>query len=376
MLLGTELSRGWRGMPTEVAIWRMDEGGRPRRMRSATMPLERDLEDVIEADPDVLGEPVLLIGRQVPTAHGGFVDLLAVDEEGSLRVLELKRDKGAREVIAQALDYASWAASLSHSQILKLFTTYRGDGTTFEGAFEERFGVAPPEELNAAHRLTIVAARLDEATERIVGYLAELGVPVNAVSFHYYEDDGHRYLARTWLRDESKAVPAPRAGKSSTREPWNGVDWYSVIGEDGGTRSWDDARKFGFVSAGAGKWFSQGLRRPQLGQRINVHIPKLGYVGIGEVCGESAPFTEVLVEEGSVRLAEQQLVGTYRHAGDEADPDLAEYVLPIRWLSTVDRAEAVWEPGMFASQLPVCKLYNATTLGILRQAFLAERPTV
>ncbi|MFI1577606.1 endonuclease NucS domain-containing protein [Embleya sp. NPDC020630] len=103
-------------MPTEIAIWRMDDLGRPERLRSARMPLERDLEDVIEAEPDVLGEPVLLIGRQVPTAHGGFVDLLAVDEEGGLRVLELKRDRGAREVIAQALDYASWAATLSHTR--------------------------------------------------------------------------------------------------------------------------------------------------------------------------------------------------------------------------------------------------------------------
>ncbi|WP_161500826.1 endonuclease NucS domain-containing protein [Embleya scabrispora] len=76
----------------------MDEGGRPQRMRPAAMPLERDLEDAIKADPDILGEPVLLIGRQVPTANGGFVDLLAVDGEGCLRVLELKRGRGAREV--------------------------------------------------------------------------------------------------------------------------------------------------------------------------------------------------------------------------------------------------------------------------------------
>ncbi|WP_237534520.1 endonuclease NucS domain-containing protein [Streptomyces sp. SID3343] len=344
-------------------------------MRTAAMPLERDLEDVIEADPDILGEPVLLIGRQVPTAHGGFVDLLAVDGEGCLRVLELKRDRTPREVIAQALDYASWAASLSHAQILRIFADYRADETTFESAFEERFGVAAPEELNAAHRVTIVAARLDEATERIVGYLADLGAPVNAVFFHYYEDDGHRYLARTWLRDEAKAAPAPRAGKSSTREPWNGVDWYSAFGEEGGTRSWDDARRFGFVSAGGGKWFSQGLRRPRLGDRVNVYIPKVGYVGVGEVCGEPAPFTEAVVGDGSVRLAEQQLVGTYRHAGDENDPDVAEYVLPVRWLKTVDRSDSVTAKGIFALQHPMCRLSNATTLAILNARFFPERAT-
>ncbi|MFE2869880.1 hypothetical protein [Embleya sp. NPDC059259] len=339
------------------------------------MPLERDLEDVIEAEPDVFGEPVLLIGRQVPTSHGGFVDLLAVDGEGSLRVLELKRDRGAREVIAQALDYASWATTLSHTQILKLFADYRGGDTTFEAAFEERFGTSAPEELNAAHRVTIVAARLDKATERIVGYLADLGVPVNAVSFHYYEDDDRRYLARTWLRDEAKSAPTARVGRSSTREPWNGVDWYSALGEEGGTRSWDDARRFGFISAGGGKWYSQGLRRPQPGQRINLHIPKLGYVGIGEVCGEPTAFAEAVLGDGTVRLAEQQLVGRYRHPGDENDPDVAEYVLPVRWLKTVDRADAVWAKGMFALQLPICRLNNAATLTILDARFFPEHVT-
>ncbi|MYV97263.1 endonuclease NucS domain-containing protein [Streptomyces sp. SID3343] len=359
-------------MPTEVAIWRMDEDGRPQRMRPAAMPLERDLEEVIEADPDILGEPVLLIGRQVPTAHGGFVDLLAIDGEGCLLVLELKRDRGAREVIAQALDYASWATLLSHAQILGLFADYRTDDTTFEAAFEERFGIPAPEELNAAHRVTIVAARLDEATERIVGYLADLGVPVNAVCFHYYENDGHRYLARTWLRDEAKTTPASRAGKSSTREPWNGLDWYSVLGEEGGIRSWDDARRFGFISAGGGKRFSRGLRRPQPGHRINLHIPKVGYVGIGEVCGEPLPFTEALVRDGSLRLAEQQLVGKYRHPGDDTDPDVAEYILPVRWLKAVDRSAGVWDKGMFAVPLPICHLNNAATLAILKTKFFPE----
>ena len=28
----------------------------------------------------MLGEGLLIVGRQVPTAHGGFIDLLAVEE--------------------------------------------------------------------------------------------------------------------------------------------------------------------------------------------------------------------------------------------------------------------------------------------------------
>jgi RecB family endonuclease NucS len=63
------------------------------------------------ADRDVVsrpvGEPLLIIGRQVATSSGKVIDLLAADADGVLHVLELKKDKTPREVVAQVLDYGS-----------------------------------------------------------------------------------------------------------------------------------------------------------------------------------------------------------------------------------------------------------------------------
>ncbi|WP_406277449.1 hypothetical protein [Embleya sp. NBC_00896] len=220
-----------------------------------------------------------------------------------------------------------------------------------------------------------MAARLDEATERIVGYLADLEVPVNAVFFHYYEDDGHRYLARTWLRDEAKAAPA-RVGKSSTREPWNGVDWYSAFGERVAPgRGTTPAGSSGSSPPAATSGSPRACAGRARGDRVDVYTPKVGYVGVGEVWGEPAPFTEAVVGDGSVRLAEQQLVGNYRHVGDETDPDVAENVLPVRWLKTVDRGDSVTAKGIFALQHPMCRLSNAATLAILNAEFFPERTT-
>ena len=123
-------------MPLEVGIWRVD--GQPRRMATAAMPLESRLEELIESDPAILGEPLLFIGRQVPTAHGKYIDLLAVDASGGLHVLELKRDRTPRDVVAQTLDYGSWVESLSHEEVLGIFEDYR-PGEAFEEAFSERF---------------------------------------------------------------------------------------------------------------------------------------------------------------------------------------------------------------------------------------------
>ena len=97
-------------MPVEMCLWLIDD--EPVRLVPSGVPTEKRLEELIEADPRILGEPLLIIGRQVPTAFGKFIDLLAVDAHGVLHVLELKRDKTPREVVAQALDYGSWVRRL------------------------------------------------------------------------------------------------------------------------------------------------------------------------------------------------------------------------------------------------------------------------
>src|SRR6266581_4198736 len=141
------------------------------------MPTETRLEELIEAEPAILGEPLLIIGRQVATSFGKIIDLLAVDADGVLHVLELKKDRTPREVVAQVLDYGSWVRNLAHEDVVRLFSAYR-TGEAFEAAFQERFDAPPPEELNAGHRLTIIAAEVDAGTERIVEYLVdEYGVP-------------------------------------------------------------------------------------------------------------------------------------------------------------------------------------------------------
>src|SRR4051812_3269682 len=51
-------------MPMELGLWRVD--GQPMRLTPVGVPLEKTLEDLIEHDPDILGEPLIIIGRQVP----------------------------------------------------------------------------------------------------------------------------------------------------------------------------------------------------------------------------------------------------------------------------------------------------------------------
>jgi len=44
-----------------------------------------------------------------------------------LHVLELKRERTPRDVVAQILDYGSWVAELSHADVLGIFGDYEHD---------------------------------------------------------------------------------------------------------------------------------------------------------------------------------------------------------------------------------------------------------
>ncbi|WP_436985518.1 endonuclease NucS domain-containing protein [Streptomyces sp. enrichment culture] len=357
-------------MPLEFGLWRVDD--KPVRVATRPMPSESRLEELIEADPGILGHPLLLIGRQVLTQYGKVVDLLGMDAEGGLHVLELKRDRTPREVVAQVLDYGSWVQELTNEQIRDIYTSYargRGLAEELDEAFAVRFGGTPPEVLNSTHALTIVASEIDAATERIVTYLASgFQVPVNVLFFRYFEDEGRSYLARTWLMDEAEAVvPSAGAKGRGKQEPWNGSDWYVSFGDEAGGRNWDDALRYGFVSAGGGEWFSRTLRSLPLGARVFTHIPKVGYVGVGTVSGEPQPFEDaVLTNEGeSRRMSDLSLAGTYRHAGDRAESDAddrREWIVPVTWERAVPREEALWRTGFFANQNSACKLRARFTI--------------
>lgn len=360
-------------MPLEIGLWRVDDA--PTRVLPTSMPMESRLEGLIEADPTILGEPLLLLGRQIPTTYGKYIDLLGMDMDGALQILELKRDRTPREVVAQLLDYGSWAQSLGNEDVRRIFADYRTD-VEFDQAFAELFGGSPPSELNTAHKLTVIASEIDTATERIVTYLnGGYGVPVNVLFFRYFADEGHSYLARTWLIDDSRAAAsAVGQRQKSSKEPWNGRDWYVSFGDEAGIRSWDDARQYGFVSAGGGEWFSRTLRSLPVGARMFVYIPKTGYVGVGTVAGEAQPFSEaVLTVDGQPqKMSELTLQAKYVHDHQPADQDRAEYVVPVAWTDTIPQSKAVWKTGMFANQNSACKLSNRFTIDELVRAFRLE----
>lgn len=366
-------------MPVEFGIWRIDEGVVP--VPSSPIDNEARLEDILEEDLGILGlDVLLLIGRQVVTTLGKRIDLLAMDVNGDLYAIELKRGRTPREVVAQTIDYGYWLRDLDSEGVLDSFEKH-GKGGSFDEAFRERFDQDPPPDVNENHQLIIVASELDAATERIVDYVSGYGVPINVVFFQHFHDGEREYLARSWLSDpeevEERATRSRSGGPRKSRPPWNKQDFFVSFGESDdpahNRRRWEDAVKYGFVSAGGGRWFSRTLEQLFPGARVFVHIPKRGYVGVGRVTQTSQRVVDFKVDVvgRTVPILEAPLEATQlgKHSDD---PEKSEYLVRIDWIKTLPREEAVWEKGMFANQNSAAKMRNQFTLERLTEIFALD----
>jgi hypothetical protein len=327
-------------MPIEVGIWRL--GARPERVNMSALDSESRLEDALVKDLSILSPQLMLVGRQVSTSYGKFIDMLAMDIAGNLSIIELKKNRTPREVVAQLLDYASWVQSLSYEEIAVIYSE-KNQGRKLEEGFDDAFDMSLPEQINQNHELIVVASELDPSTERIINYLADnYGVPINAVFFRFFRDDGRDYLARTWLIDPEEAER--KVSKSNIKkgsEPWNGRDFYVSLGE-GEHRNWDDCRKYGFVSGGGGKWYSQTLKLLFPGSRVFVNIPKSGYVGVGTVKEPAVPVRDfkVMVNGRDAPVLEASLKAP--QMGENADNvDLCEYLVRVETINAPPSNKAV-----------------------------------
>jgi hypothetical protein len=342
-------------MGMEIGVWRIDSG--VQQVELGDIPTEEQLEALLEKDPAILGDRLMIIGRQVQTDRGKRIDLLGIDDEGTLRVLELKRGRAPREAVAQVLEYGAWVRKLSHQDVIELFDSNSPE-KSFEETFESTFGFAPPDEINAGHKLTLVSTQIDRDAQAIVQYLDEaFEVPINVIFFRYFKEGDREYIARNYLIDESQEPAGSGRKSSNKKEIWNERDWYVAF-----DRPWADAVTHGFISAGGGEWYSNTLRRVPEGARIWVYIPKKGYVGYGVVTGSPRAF-----EDSHLATNEALDHLRYRHTNGAE-----EWVLPVKWGRVVAEEEAVWQKGMFANQNSACKLRNRYTLDVLYGAFALD----
>ncbi len=339
-------------MPIKTDLWKVGES--PLRLNESVLDSELQLEEMVVEDPRILSSEWLLIGRQVKTESGGFIDLLALAPDGSVVLIELKRDRTPREVVAQALDYASWVEGLSAENLVSIYARFAPD-QELSDSFVEKFNQPLDEDqLNQSHQIIIVASALDASTERIVNYLNDRDIWINVLCFQVFSDGDSQYLSRTWLLDPVETQSTGLTPRKKKSEPWNG-EFYCSYG-DSLNRSWHEAVTYGFICGGGGAWFSRTLQLLSPGDRVWVNIPGTGYVGVGRVRDHAAAAQEFQITvDGKAVLAMDVLSEAAYHRDHIDDEEKCEYFVAIDWLDTKTLDDAVQEVGLFGNQNTVCK---------------------
>lgn len=162
-----------------------------------------DLEKWLKTNPKILGEDILIFGEQVWTKSGPL-DYLGIDNNGNLVIVELKRDKLARDVLAQAIAYASDVANWDLEKLNEICLKFSEN--TLEDYIADNFENVELDDLiiNKAQRLLLVGFSIDEALSRMIEWLSsKYDLGINAILLNYViTSSGNELLSRTVIIPE------------------------------------------------------------------------------------------------------------------------------------------------------------------------------
>ncbi|WP_020532034.1 hypothetical protein [Flexithrix dorotheae] len=201
----------------EIKLWNI-EGKTVNQILQSKLDYENRLEKWLIEDISILSNSLAVIGSQVITAYNNKIDILAVNSVGEIIIIELKRDKTYREIVAQSLDYATWVKDLNYDELNGVFNKYGRSQYNDLGEYFSSIFKKDSEEIdfNSDHKILIVGSEIDDSTVRIIDYLSgePYSVNINAVNFNYFKDtNGREFLAQSFIKPEESIVEESKSKK-------------------------------------------------------------------------------------------------------------------------------------------------------------------
>jgi hypothetical protein len=187
--------------------------------------LEENLRKWILDEPaEILGEDLRIIGREVTLNESGdAVDLLAIDSDGNIVVIELKKGTIGRSVDFQALKYAAYTSGWGQSELEEQFEEYKQrPGSEYDNALSfggllDKFA-NKDYDINKDQRLIIVGEATGDRFKQVSEWLEQKGIDITVIEVQLYEDDKNIYLTTDRIvasnsRDTSYDQTASQAWK-------------------------------------------------------------------------------------------------------------------------------------------------------------------
>ena len=265
---------------------------------------EKELETWMAENPELLfgTERVLVISQSVSGQSMG--DILALDADGRLVIVEIKRDWSNRATVGQILEYAAemtgkcyedleklhhsyWIkqqSNCSYASLLKRFQTLTDNHECDEDDIPRR---------QKGHRILIVAPAADEGLMRIVEWLREYGVPISFVPFTIHADTESTDI----LLELEPLLEAQSFGEIVENRDWRG-DWIFNTNETYAPGAYRKMFDQGVIAIHGYESGPANLTGSAEGQRVFAYVNRKGVLAVGSIVnGRPIPGTTVFGED-------------------------------------------------------------------------------
>jgi len=186
-----------------------------------------DLQEWIEKTPDILGEKLLIINKELLLPSGIRLDLLAIDKKANLVIIELKRDDSGKDVEWQAIKYTSYCSNFLHEEIFKYYAEYLKTDED-EAQFKiEQFIDEEIDKLNEKQRIILVSKEFHSDVASAVLWLRDYEIDIECVRLELFLDEDNQLFitpdliiplpeAKNYIiKKETKLKEAKKSGRSS-----------------------------------------------------------------------------------------------------------------------------------------------------------------
>ncbi len=145
----------------------------------------RDIQEWIVANPQILGDDLLIIAKEFSDFDqtSERLDLLAIDHDGKLVIIELKRDHSGTDAHWQAIKYASYLRDATSEDILRMLASHENvSEAEAESELLEHIETSSLENLNDDQRIILVSHRFAPEVTSAVLWLNDKAQGENLIS--------------------------------------------------------------------------------------------------------------------------------------------------------------------------------------------------
>jgi hypothetical protein len=310
--------------------------------------VELDIEKLIvsrvsEENPileeDIFGEELFFVDRQITTSDKKRADIVAIDKNGSLVIIELKKDEGRLGVETQALQYLSNFSQLKGEDFINKYC--KNKWNELNQFLNDEVDIS---DINKFCRIILIAQYFDRALFSMGKWLSDQGVSFKCIAYEAIQFEKKRLINFSIVFDQLGPFnPYRLVFSKKERKPdyfWHNIgkvdpDWWKyLITTNQISASFNNQ---------AGDRGEEILKNYIRGDKIFAYANGIGCVGYGEI--ENPKYTLI-----NVNSKENYFKNKSSHL----------HRLSINWIHTLDFTNAI-KTSVFEKEYKIYHPYQTSS---------------